>query len=148
MMLTADVTPEVKQQGLKAGVNDFLTKPFDRLEVVLRINNLLKTRQLHMQLQQHKNTLEEKVRERTEELRRSRLEILQLLGRTSEYRDDMTGSCASARSPVWSRPGSACRRRRRRRSAWRRRFTTSARSASPTTSCLSREDTSLGSSNV
>ncbi|HZG76748.1 MAG TPA: response regulator, partial [Paenibacillus sp.] len=59
MMLTADVTPEVKQQGLKAGVNDFLTKPFDRLEVVLRINNLLKTRQLHMQLQQHKNTLEE-----------------------------------------------------------------------------------------
>jgi len=91
MMLTADVTPEVKQQGLKAGVNDFLTKPFDRLEVVLRINNLLKTRQLHMQLQQHKNTLEEKVRERTEELRRSRLEILQLLGRASEYRDDMTG---------------------------------------------------------
>ncbi len=91
MMLTADVTPEVKQQGLKAGVNDFLTKPFDRWEVVLRIDNLLKTRQLHMQLQQHKNNLEEKVRERTEELQRSRLEILQLLGRASEYRDDMTG---------------------------------------------------------
>jgi putative two-component system response regulator len=35
--------------------------------------------------------LEDKVRERTEELQRSRLEILQLLGRASEYRDDITG---------------------------------------------------------
>ncbi|WP_309120563.1 HD domain-containing phosphohydrolase [Paenibacillus sp.] len=91
MMLTADVTSEVKQQGLLAGVNDFLTKPFDRTEVVLRINNLLKTRQLHIQLQQHKNTLEQRVRERTQELQKSKLEILQLLGRAAEYRDDITG---------------------------------------------------------
>ncbi|WP_281888583.1 HD-GYP domain-containing protein [Paenibacillus sp. YYML68] len=92
LMLTADVTPAMKQQGLQAGVNDFLTKPYDRTEVILRINNLLKTRQLHIQLQQHKNTLEDKVRARTEELRRAKLEILQLLGRASEYRDDLTGS--------------------------------------------------------
>ncbi|TLS49537.1 HD domain-containing protein [Paenibacillus antri] len=91
MMLTADVTPELKKQGLQAGVNDFLTKPFDRIEVVLRINNLLKTRQLHIQLQQHKNTLEQRVRERTQELQKSKLEILQLLGRAAEYRDDITG---------------------------------------------------------
>ncbi|MCQ6557109.1 HD domain-containing phosphohydrolase [Paenibacillus mendelii] len=92
LMLTADVTPELKQQVLQAGVNDFLTKPYDRTEVVLRINNLLKTRQLHKQIQQHKNTLEDRVRQRTEELQKAKIEILHLLGRAAEYRDDMTGS--------------------------------------------------------
>ncbi|UVI33221.1 HD domain-containing phosphohydrolase [Paenibacillus spongiae] len=92
LMLTADVTPEMKKQGLQAGVNDFLTKPYDRMEVVLRINNLLKTRQLHKQIQQHKNTLEDRVRERTEELQKAKVEMLHLLGRAAEYRDDMTGS--------------------------------------------------------
>lgn len=91
LMLTADMTPEAKQQGLRSGVNDFLTKPFDRTEVILRMTNLLKTRELHLQLQHYNNTLEEKVRERTEELERAQLEILQLLGRASEYRDDVTG---------------------------------------------------------
>lgn len=91
LMLSADVTSEMKQQGLQAGVNDFVTKPFDRSEVLLRIQNLLKTRQLHIQIQQHKITLEERVRERTEELQKAQHEILQLLGRAAEYRDDMTG---------------------------------------------------------
>lgn len=91
LMLTADMTPEAKQRGLQAGVNDFLTKPYDRTEVILRINNLLKTRYLHVQLQQHKNTLEEKVQQRTNELQNAKHEILQLLGRASEFRDDMTG---------------------------------------------------------
>ena len=91
LMLTADTTPEAKQRGLQAGVNDFLTKPYDRTEVVLRINNLLKTRFLHIQLQQQNNSLEERVQERTKELQQAKAEILQLLGRASEYRDDMTG---------------------------------------------------------
>ncbi|HIW34669.1 MAG TPA: response regulator, partial [Candidatus Paenibacillus intestinavium] len=65
LMLTADMTLEAKKEVLQAGVNDFLTKPYDRMEVILRINNLLKTRQLHIQLQQHNNTLELSVRERT-----------------------------------------------------------------------------------
>src|SRR5690606_6752831 len=68
LMLTADVSTELKQQGLEAGVNDYLTKPYDRMEVILRINNLLKTRQQHIQIQQHRNELEERVHERTEEL--------------------------------------------------------------------------------
>lgn len=91
LMLTADITTEAKQQGLRAGVNDFLTKPYDRTEVILRINNLLKTRELHQQLQQYNANLEQKVQERTEELQRAQIEILQLLGRAAEYRDDMTG---------------------------------------------------------
>ncbi len=44
LMLTADTTAESKQLGLQAGASDFLTKPFDRSEVILRMTNLLKTR--------------------------------------------------------------------------------------------------------
>ncbi|MCU6709615.1 response regulator [Paenibacillus sp. J5C_2022] len=91
LMLTADVTAATKQAALQAGANDFLTKPLDRTEVILRMSNLLKTRFLHKQLQHYSETLEAKVAERTKELERAKLEILDLLGRTSEYRDDMTG---------------------------------------------------------
>lgn len=91
LMLTADLNTEAKQSGFKAGVNDFLTKPYDRIEVVLRITNLLHTRLLHKQLQQNNLLLEQKVSERTRELEQAQVEILQLLGRAGEYRDDMTG---------------------------------------------------------
>ncbi|WEK53410.1 MAG: response regulator [Candidatus Cohnella colombiensis] len=91
LMLTADTTTEVRQRGLQVGVNDFLTKPYDRTEVILRINNLLRTRHLHLQLHQSKSLLEAKVNERTKELQLAKSEVLQLLARAAEYRDDMTG---------------------------------------------------------
>ena len=51
VILTADVTPESKAKALRAGASDFLVKPFDGSEVVLRIANLLQTRFLHLDLQ-------------------------------------------------------------------------------------------------
>ncbi len=50
LVLTADVQPEVKQRALAAGAKDFVNKPFDRTEVLLRIQNLLQTRFLHLRL--------------------------------------------------------------------------------------------------
>ena len=50
LVLTADITPRAKQKALSAGARDFLTKPFDLTEVLLRIRNLLETRHLHLQL--------------------------------------------------------------------------------------------------
>lgn len=91
LVLTADNTPEIKQEALRIGANDFLNKPFDRTEVLLRIHNLLNTRALHLQLHHYNETLEKSVRERTAELEQAKNEILQLLGRASEFRDDMTG---------------------------------------------------------
>jgi EAL domain-containing protein (putative c-di-GMP-specific phosphodiesterase class I)/DNA-binding response OmpR family regulator len=43
IVLTADVTSEAKERALAAGANDFLTKPFDHIEVLLRVGNLLET---------------------------------------------------------------------------------------------------------
>ena len=76
LVLTADITPESKKKALAGGASDFLTKPFDLLEVDLRIKNLLKARYLHQQLGNQNRILEEKVKERTKELETTNLELL------------------------------------------------------------------------
>ena len=68
LVLTADITVETKRRALAAGATDFLTKPFDPVEVLLRIGNLLTTRYQHLLLSDQKGLLEKIVRERTGEL--------------------------------------------------------------------------------
>jgi len=82
LVLTADSTPEARQRALSMGAHDFLTKPFDQDEALLRIRNLLETRRLHLKLQDQNERLEERVRERTIELERS----VEVLRRTAEQR--------------------------------------------------------------
>ena len=91
LMLTADITAEAKQQALSSGAKDFLTKPFDAVEVVLRCQNLLQTRFLQLALQDQNHLLEDKVRERTQQLEESHHEILERLAMAAEFRDDQTG---------------------------------------------------------
>jgi signal transduction histidine kinase len=70
LVLTAEPSAEAKQRALSAGAKDFLLKPFDLTEVLLRIANLLETRRLHVELQRRNRLLEERVNERTAELER------------------------------------------------------------------------------
>jgi putative two-component system response regulator len=91
LIVTADDTPSVKQRALAMGARDFLCKPFDNLEALLRIRNLLETRQLYAQLERQQHHLEQAVVERTKELASTHLEILERLARAAEYRDDNTG---------------------------------------------------------
>src|SRR6266446_3832134 len=65
LVLTADATLEAKRKALAAGAHDFLTKPFEQFEVLLRIRNLLATRRLHLALEEQNRSLEEMVRQRT-----------------------------------------------------------------------------------
>jgi EAL domain-containing protein (putative c-di-GMP-specific phosphodiesterase class I)/CheY-like chemotaxis protein len=51
LVLTADATRESRDQALSGGAHDYLTKPFDPAEVLLRVRNLLETRRLHKELQ-------------------------------------------------------------------------------------------------
>jgi signal transduction histidine kinase len=83
-VLTADITAETRRRALEAGATDFLVKPFDHMEVVLRIQNLLKTRFLQVELEEHNARLEERVRERTtrlestlEELKATQQQVIQ-----------------------------------------------------------------------
>lgn len=91
LMLTADISSEAKVRALSTGANDFLTKPFDRTEVELRIRNLLQIRHLHMTLQNQNAILEQKVAKRTEQLNAAKIELLERLAKAAEFRDDVTG---------------------------------------------------------
>jgi len=71
LILTADVTAQAKERALSAGAKDFLTKPFERTEVLLRIKNLLHTRMLYRDLERHNRSLEQLVAERTQRLLQS-----------------------------------------------------------------------------
>ena len=52
LVITADTLPETRQKALAAGATDFLTKPFDPTEVLLRVRNLLETRFLYHGLEE------------------------------------------------------------------------------------------------
>jgi len=68
LMLTGVSTSETRQMALRLGARDFLVKPLDPAEVVLRIENLLEARLLYLKLAQQNQALEEKVRDRTQQL--------------------------------------------------------------------------------
>ncbi len=91
LILTAQTDRETRLQALKSGAKDFLTKPLDRAEVLNRIHNMLEVRLLHNQIRDQNRLLEQKVRERTQALYDTRLEIVRRLGLAAEYRDNETG---------------------------------------------------------
>ena len=91
LMLTGDSSDETKQRALSGGVKDFLTKPFDAIEVLLRIENLLETRSLYAAAREQNQFLEQRVAERTRELEEAQMEILERLAAAAEFRDDDTG---------------------------------------------------------
>ncbi len=90
LVLTADATDETRRRALSVGARDFLTKPLDRIELLLRVRNLLQVKQLQDRLREQNADLEDKVAERTRELDQSRLEVLERLALAAEYRDDDT----------------------------------------------------------
>ena len=91
LMLTGDDTQEAKREALSRGAKDFLNKPFNSDEVLLRIGTLLETRFLYLQIQSQNQILEAKVRDRTRELESAQIEIIERLARAAEFRDDNTG---------------------------------------------------------
>jgi len=68
LVLTADITPETRHRALTLGAQDFLTKPFDHSEVLMRMRNLLENRFLHSELRLQNASLETLVSRRTSEL--------------------------------------------------------------------------------
>ena len=91
LVFSTNITPEAKRRALLEGATDFLSKPLDPAEATLRIQNLLQTRSLYLQLQDQNQILDQKVRERTQQLEEAQIEIIERLAQAAEYRDDDTG---------------------------------------------------------
>jgi len=90
LVLTADISRDTRRRALAAGARDFVSKPFDPEEVELRVTNLLETRRLQLELQRQNVVLDHRVKSRTRDLERSRMEALERLALAAEYRDAST----------------------------------------------------------
>ncbi|HED19440.1 MAG TPA: response regulator, partial [Gammaproteobacteria bacterium] len=91
LVLTAQDSRETRIHALEAGARDFVTKPFDRIELLARVRNLIEVQIAQRCMQTYSHDLEEKVRLRTRELHHTRLQVVRRLGRAAEYRDNETG---------------------------------------------------------
>jgi len=91
LVLTGDQITETRRQALGRGATDFLTKPFDTSEFILRVRNLLQTRLLHLTVREQKDELQKTLNDRDVELEEARLEVLERLALAAELRDAETG---------------------------------------------------------
>lgn len=91
IILTASPDPALKTKALELGATDFLAKPVDPSELVLRVKNVLAAKTHFDMLAKYSVELERKVAERTRELEASRRHIIFCLARASEFRDNDTG---------------------------------------------------------
>ena len=91
IVLTAHSGADVKLEALKLGSSDFLAKPVDASELILRLRNVLAVKAYQDQITNYSLELEQRVEERTKEVVESRQRIIHCLARAAEYRDDDTG---------------------------------------------------------
>jgi putative two-component system response regulator len=84
IFVTAMDQPADEAKGFALGAVDYITKPVSPPIVKARVKT-------HLALYDQNRELERMVRERTAELRHTRLEIIKRLGRAGEFRDNETG---------------------------------------------------------
>ncbi len=100
IVLTAQ--PGHKLRALQAGAKDFISKPFDLLEVKTRIHNMLEVRLLYRRLEAQNLLLEQTVQQRTAELRESEARYRSLTELASDWywEQDESGSFTRVSGPV------------------------------------------------
>jgi putative two-component system response regulator len=97
VMITADEARTVRYHALDKGVNDFVCKPFDSVEFIARVKNMLDLRRKQKDLARYAGELEIRARELDTEVRRATVQLLRqeretiiLLTRATELRDPET----------------------------------------------------------
>jgi len=101
-VLVITAQPGHKLRALQAGARDFISKPFDLIEVRTRIHNMLEVRLLYKELGKYNVFLEQKVRERTAELRESEARYRSLTELASDWywEQDESGNFTRVSGPV------------------------------------------------
>jgi len=98
IIVTALDDREALLTGLRAGANEFLTKPLDAAELTLRVSNILAVKEYQDRLKDYQADLERQVKARTakldetmRELAAAHLDTIYRLSRAAEYKDEATG---------------------------------------------------------
>jgi len=101
-VLVITAQPGHKLRALQAGAKDFISTPFDLVEVKTRIHNMLEVRLLYKQLENYTQYLEKVVQERTAELRESeaRYRSLTELATDWYWEQDENGKFTKVSGPV------------------------------------------------
>ena len=101
-ILVITAQPDHKLRALASGAKDFIAKPFDLVEVKTRIHNMLEVRLLYKQLEYYNQALEQKVQERTAELRESEARFRRLTELASDWywEQDENGHFTKIYGPV------------------------------------------------
>jgi PAS domain S-box-containing protein len=101
-VLVITAQPGHRVRALLAGARDFVSKPFDLVEVKTRIRNMLEVRLLYRRLENHNKELEQTVRERTAELRESEARYRSLTELASDWywEQDQLGNFTKVSGPV------------------------------------------------
>jgi CheY-like chemotaxis protein len=101
-VLVITAQPSHKLRALQAGAKDFVSKPFDLIEIKTRIHNMLEVRLLYKKLENYNKELEQKVQERTAELRASEARYRSLTELASDWywEQDENGKFTKVFGPV------------------------------------------------
>ncbi len=91
LAVSADKSTDIRLRALQSGATDFLDKPFENVEIIIKIRNMIELRILHNQIAIQNKLLEFKVNERTKELRYTQYDIIRRLAQAAEFRDGDTG---------------------------------------------------------
>lgn len=92
LALSEDRGSDASLRALESGATDVLNKPYETTEILFRIRNMLEMRFLHLASQNQNVILEQRVKERTQELKESQKEIIRRLAQAAEFRDNETGA--------------------------------------------------------
>src|SRR3990172_6567535 len=84
-VLVITAQPAHKLRALEAGAKDFISKPFDLMEVKTRIHNMLEVRLLYKKIENDNKVLEQTVQERTGELLRANVQLSQEIDREFNF---------------------------------------------------------------
>ncbi|SON53974.1 Cyclic di-GMP phosphodiesterase response regulator RpfG [Hartmannibacter diazotrophicus] len=95
VMITSSTSSDIRLEAIKAGVNDFLNKPFDPVELQARVSNFASLRRAQLELASHALHLEQAVELATAEIVAREEEIIWRLARAIETRDGGTGQHVS-----------------------------------------------------
>src|SRR5580698_7865825 len=90
LILTAE-EESTRFKALQSGAKDFLHKPYQHLDVLLKSRNIIEVRLLYNQIRNHNASLDQQINDRIKEIRDTRLEVIQRLAIAAELRDAGTG---------------------------------------------------------
>jgi signal transduction histidine kinase len=100
VILTALQDLSHRLRGIELGADDFLTKPFNHLELLTRVRSLLRVKGLHDQVVATNRLLEQRVAERTAALERALADLREMERLKSEFLSNISHELRTPLTPI------------------------------------------------